>query len=84
MIKLLLGEQNDNIERAISTNPTLYKFFLNCHALGKYIYAGDFLQNPDKFGRQFIQECMLALIEYMHLQKENDLVFVPIKVLDEK
>ena len=25
---------------------------------------------------------MLALIEYMHLQKENDLVFVPIKVLE--
>ena len=25
---------------------------------------------------------MLALIEYMHLQKENDLVFVPIKVIE--
>ena len=50
--------------------------------MGKYIYTGEFLQNPDKFGRQFIQECMLALIEYMHLQKENDLVFVPIKVFE--
>ena len=48
----------------------------------KYIYTGEFLQNPDKFGRQFLQECMLALIEYMHLQKENDLVFVPIKFLE--
>ena len=49
MIKLLLGEQNDNIERAISTNPSLYKFFLNGHSLGKYIYTWEFLQNPETF-----------------------------------
>ena len=39
MVRLLLGEKNENIEKAISTNPSLYKFFLNCHALGKYIYT---------------------------------------------
>ena len=39
MVKLLLAEQNEIIEKVISTNPNLYKFFLNCHALGKYIYT---------------------------------------------
>ena len=79
-MKLLLGEQNEIIEKAISTNPSLYKLFLNCHALGRYIYSGEFLQSPDKYGKQFMQECVLALIEYMNIQKETDLVFVPLKV----
>ena len=29
-----------------------------------------------------MQECVLALIEYMSIQKETDLVFVPLKVLE--
>ena len=82
MVKLLLGEQNEKIEKVISTNPSLYKFFLNCHALGKYICTGECLQSPYKFGKQFMQECVLALIEYMNIQKETDLVFVPLKVLE--
>ena len=67
MVRLFLGEQNEIIENAISKNPSLYKFFLYCHALGKYIYTEEILQNPDKYGRQFIQECLLALKEYMHI-----------------
>ena len=80
ILKLVTG--NEVCEQQMATimhtyEKDIYRLMLNAQALCRYIYTGEFIDKPDKFGRNFVRQCVLGLIETKTYQGKGTELFFP-------
>ena len=86
ILKLVTG--NEVCEQQMATimhtyEKDIYRLMLNAQALCRYIYTGEFIDKPDKFGRNFVRQCVLGLIETKTYQGNGKELFFPEEFLVE-
>ena len=60
-----------------------YRLLLNAQELCRYVYTGEFMYKPEKFGSSFVRQCLLVLIKTKAYQGHMKELFIPEECLIE-